>query len=181
MTALPEPAPQGPAASEPSATSRWLGPLLFAVILILDLVTKQWALATFEGLGRVRVTSFFNFVLVWNPGISFGMFQSGGDIGRWLLIALALAIATILVFWLRREQRLWPRLAIWLILAGALGNVIDRIRFGAVVDFLDFHALGYHWPAFNVADSAIVVGAAILVLDSLFGGGRTLGPEGKET
>lgn len=172
--------PREPAAPEPSATSRWLGPLLFAVILIVDLVTKEWALATFDGLGRVRVTSFFNFVLVWNPGISFGMFQSDGDLGRWLLIGLALVIATILVFWLRREQRLWPRLAIWLILAGALGNVIDRIRFGAVVDFLDFHAFGYHWPAFNVADSAIVVGAVILVADSLFSGGRTLSPEGKE-
>ena len=174
------PPPEDPTPAAAAATIRWLGPLLFAVILILDLLTKEWALETFAGQGRVRVTSFFNFVLVWNPGISFGMFQSGGDFGRWLLIALALAIAVILVFWLRWEQRLWPKIAIWLILAGALGNVVDRIRFGAVVDFLDFHAFGYHWPAFNVADSVIVVGAVILVVDSLFGGGRTLSPGGKE-
>ncbi len=164
----------------PVTTSRWLGPLLFAVILIADLVSKEWALATLRGLGRVEITGFFNLVLVWNPGISFGMFQTDSELGRWLLIALALAIATILVFWLRWEQRLTPKLAIWLILAGALGNVIDRIRHGAVVDFLDFHVFGYHWPAFNVADSAIVVGAVILVVDSLFGERRALTPERKE-
>ncbi len=160
--------------------SRWLGSLLFVVILLVDLVTKEWALANFLGQGRVEVTSFFNFVLVWNTGISFGLLQTDGELGRWLLIALALAIATILLFWLRWEQRTPPKLAIWLILAGALGNVGDRIRFGAVVDFLDFHAFGYHWPAFNVADSAIVVGAVILVADGLFSGGRTLSAGGKQ-
>lgn len=176
MPAAPEPAPQRPA-----TTARWLGLPVFAVILVLDFLTKQWALATLTGAGRVEVTSFFNFVLVWNPGISFGMLQTDGEFGRWLLIALALAICVILVFWLRWEQRLLPRLAIWLILAGALGNVVDRVRFGAVVDFLDFHVFGYHWPAFNVADSSIVVGAVILVVDSLFGDRQTLRREGDET
>ncbi len=154
--------------------ARWLGPLLFVLILLLDVTTKQWALANLGGRGPVRVTDFFNLVLVWNPGISFGVFQSGGEIGRWLLVALALAISIFLVFWLRWEQRFWPKIAIWLILAGALGNVADRIRFGAVVDFLDFHAFGYHWPAFNVADSMIVLGAVILVVDSLVAGSRSL-------
>lgn len=158
--------------------ARLAGPLLFAAVLVLDLLTKQWALATLLGRGPIEVTGFFNLVLVWNTGVSFGMFRSGGDFGRWLLIGLALVIAVVLLVWLRRERRLASRLAIWLILAGALGNVLDRVRFGAVVDFLDFHAFGYHWPAFNVADSAIVVGAAILVLDGLLGGGRTLSHEG---
>ena len=168
-------------AEEPSPAlraARWVGPLLFVAILALDLVTKELALAHLSGRGAVRVTDFFNLVLVWNPGISFGMFQAGGEVGRWLLVALALAISIILVFWLRWEQRFWPKIAIWLILAGALGNVGDRIRFGAVVDFLDFHALGYHWPAFNVADSMIVIGAVILIADSLFAGARTLGRGG---
>jgi signal peptidase II len=151
--------------------ARWLGPLVFLAVVLLDIQTKELAVADHPGQGRGGVTGFFNLVLVWNPGVSFGIFRSGGEAGRWLLVVLAIAIAVILVFWLRRERRLWPRLAIWLILAGALGNVADRIRFGAVVDFLDFHAFGYHWPAFNVADSAIVVGAVILVLDSLFAAG----------
>ena len=160
--------------------ARWLGPLLFVVILLLDVVTKEWALANLLGRGSVRVTDFFNLVLVWNTGISFGIFQSGGEFGRWLLVALALAISIILVFWLRWEQRFWPKIAIWLILAGALGNVADRIRFGAVVDFLDVHAFGYHWPAFNVADSMIVLGAAILIVDSLVVGSRSLGRGGNK-
>jgi len=175
MTAAPEPAPR-----HAPGTTGWLGPLVFAVILTLDFLTKQWALATLLNVGRIEVTSFFNLVLVWNTGISFGMLQTDGELGRWLLIALALAICVILLFWLRWEQRLPSKIAIWLILAGAIGNVIDRVRYGAVVDFLDFHAFGYHWPAFNVADSVIVVGAAILVVDSLFGDRRTLGREGKE-
>jgi signal peptidase II len=162
-------------------TARWLGPVVFIVVLVADFVTKQLALANLLGRGAVHVTDFFNLVLVWNTGVSFGMFQSNGELGRWLLVALALAISSILLFWLSRERRLWPRLAIWLIIAGALGNVLDRIRFGAVVDFLDFHLFGYHWPAFNIADSVIVVGAVILVVDSLFGGGRGLSREGEET
>lgn len=157
--------------------ARWLGPAVFLLVFVLDFVTKAWALAVLPGQGRVPVTDFFNLVLVWNTGVSFGMFQSGSEIGRWLLVGLAVAIAVILLFWLRREQSVLSRLAIWLILAGALGNVIDRVRYGAVVDFLDFHAFGYHWPAFNVADSAIVVGAALLVGDSLFGRERTLGEQ----
>ena len=116
----------------------------------------------------LEVTSFFNLVLVWNPGISFGMFRGAPEWGRWALVLGTLLIAAGLVYWLRREPRLLSRLAIWAILAGAVGNLMDRLRFGAVVDFLDLHAFGYHWPAFNVADSAIVCGAALLIIDGLF-------------
>jgi signal peptidase II len=83
------------------------------------------------------------------------------------LTALAAGIGAFLIVWLYRETRSVTRLALWLVLAGAVGNTIDRIRFGAVVDFLDLHVAGYHWPAFNVADSAIVVGALMILLDSL--------------
>lgn len=148
--------------------TRSLGPGLAVAIAILiaDQITKQLALTYLSGGPSVEVTSFFNLVLVWNTGVSFGMFQSGGDTGRWILIALACAISLVLVVLLAREQRSLTRLAYWLVLAGAVGNVIDRLRFGAVVDFLDFHAGGYHWPAFNIADSAIVIGAGLLLLDT---------------
>lgn len=140
------------------------GPALFAAVLVADQVSKAAALASLDAGGGVAVTSFFNLVLVWNRGVSFGML--GGADQPWALVALALVIAGVLVYWLRREARMISRLALWLVLAGALGNVIDRLRFGAVIDFLDFHVGGYHWPAFNVADSAICIGAGLLVLDS---------------
>lgn len=166
--------------SQPTTAARWYGPALFVVILVVDLITKQWALASLLGQPPITVTGFFNLVFVWNAGVSFGMFQAGGEAGRWFLVGVALAVSAVLVVWLRRETRLVPRLAIWLILAGALGNIADRLRFGAVVDFLDFHAFGYHWPAFNIADSAIVVGAGLLVIDSLFGSRSPLSVEGEK-
>lgn len=159
---------------------RWLGPGVFLLILVLDFLTKQWALARLTDQGFIEVTGFFNLVLVWNRGVSFGMFQAGSEEGRWLLVGVALVVSAVLVIWLWRERRSLPRLAIWLILAGALGNVVDRVRYGAVVDFLDFHAFGYHWPAFNVADSAIVVGAVALVGDSLLGGRNALPVAGRQ-
>ncbi len=145
----------------------WRGPLLALAILVLDQVTKWLALGALDPYEYLTVTPFFNLVLVWNRGVSFGMFNALGDHGPWLLTLLACAIGAFLIVWLLRERRPVTRLALWLVLAGAVGNAIDRIRFGAVVDFLDFHAFGYHWPAFNVADSAIVVGAGLILLDSL--------------
>jgi signal peptidase II len=143
------------------------GPALLAAILVLDQVTKAAILRHLPTSGWVEVTPFMNLVLVWNPGISFGLLGGALAGSPWPLVALTLAIAALLVAWLARERRTLPRLAIWAILAGALGNLIDRVRYGAVVDFLDLHVAGYHWPAFNVADSAIVVGACALVLDGL--------------
>ena len=128
--------------------------------LILDVVMQPPRLIT--------VTGFFNIVLAWNRGVSFSMFQSGSAAGPWILAAVALAISIALGVWLTRQRRLVPALALGLIIGGALGNVIDRLRFGAVVDFLDFHAAGYHFPAFNVADSGITVGVALLIIDGLF-------------
>lgn len=143
-----------------------LGMSLFAVILISDQITKQLVLASIERFELIEVTSFFNLVLVWNTGVSFGMFQNDGTTGRWLLVALAIIISSVIIYLLMREKHRLPQLAYWLVLAGALGNVIDRVIYGAVIDFLDVHLNNYHWPAFNVADSAIVVGALMLVVDS---------------
>lgn len=143
------------------------GPVLALLVLVLDQLSKAAVLRALDPYQALSVTPFFDLVLVWNRGVSFGMFAGAGDHGPWLLMALAAAIATFLVIWLSRETRPVTRVALWLVLAGAVGNTIDRVRFGAVVDFLDFHLYGHHWPAFNVADSAIVVGAGLILLDSL--------------
>ena len=116
----------------------------------------------------IEITGFFNLVMVWNPGISFGLLGGGADWMRWVLTGLATAVAIGLTVWLRRVDSGLLAVAIGLVIGGAIGNVIDRVRFGAVADFLDFHLFGYHWYAFNIADSAIVIGVAVLVLDGLF-------------
>ena len=143
------------------------GALTALAVLVADQASKWAVLAALDPYQAVAVTPFFNLVLVWNRGVSFGMLNSLGDHGPWLLTAVAAGIGAFLIVWLVREDRPVTRAALWLVLAGAVGNAIDRVRFGAVVDFLDFHAFGHHWPAFNVADSAIVVGAGLILLDSL--------------
>lgn len=156
------------------------GFLLALLVLALDQLTKWLALANLDPYQPVEVTPFFNLVLVWNRGVSFGLFAGAGELGPWLLSLMAAMIGAFLIVWLYRETRTVTRAALWLVLAGAVGNVIDRVRFGAVVDFLDFHAFGYHWPAFNVADSAIVVGAGLILLDSLVLAPRARTIEGGE-
>ena len=138
-----------------------------AAILIIDQITKALALK-FLSAGSVAVLPFFNFVLVWNRGVSFGMFSGDSDYGPLALTILSLCIIGCLVVWLTRLTDKWLFLAVCCIIAGALGNVIDRVRFGAVVDFLDFHAFGWHYPAFNVADCAVVLGIAFILFDSIF-------------
>ena len=128
--------------------------------LILD-VWNPWE-------ARHAVTPFFNVVIVWNTGVSFGLLQSGSSLAPLLLSGLALAIVTALAVWLRRAENRLVASALGLVIGGALGNTFDRLVFGAVLDFLDFHVAGYHWPAFNVADSAIVVGVIALLYDGLF-------------
>ncbi|MCR4378141.1 MAG: signal peptidase II [Rhodospirillales bacterium] len=147
------------------------GVILF--ILILDQISKWVVLDLFGETPRmIEVLPFFNLVLVRNQGISFGMFGGSSAWGAWILTGLALVISAFLFFWLKKAETRLAALSLAAIIGGALGNVIDRVRFGAVVDFLDFHVLGYHWPAFNVADCAITVGAATLILESLFSGGE---------
>ncbi len=146
---------------------RWGLPVALAT-LVLDQLAKSAALAALDlGSAPQRVTPFFNLVLVWNRGVSFGMFNSGGAFAPWLLSGLALAVVVGLLVWLKRSDQLLTGLGLGLVIGGALGNMIDRIRFGAVVDFLDFHLAGWHWPAFNLADAGICVGAVLMLADGL--------------
>jgi signal peptidase II len=141
------------------------GLAIAGLVVVLDQLTK-WAILTW--LERaIALTPFFNLVLVWNRGVSFGMFDSASRLGPWVLSGLALVVVVLLLGWLRRVDHPLTAAGLGLIIGGAIGNVIDRVRFGAVIDFLDFHALGWHWPAFNVADSAICVGALLLLVDGL--------------
>jgi signal peptidase II len=146
-----------------------LGLSVAVPVIVFDQLTKWWIMTDVMVPPKsIAVTGFFNLVLVWNRGVSFGMFGSHSDWGPILLSALALVISAALVIWLRRVDSRLAGAAIGLVLGGALGNVVDRVRYGAVVDFLDFHAFGYHWPAFNVADSAISIGVGLLLYDGLF-------------
>jgi signal peptidase II len=143
-----------------------------ALIVVLDQLTKAAVLAFFARQGfddGVRVTSFFNLVLTYNRGVSFGLFNAAGGGGRDALLfsLVAAAIVAGLLWWLARAQSALLAAAIGLIVGGAIGNVVDRIRLGAVVDFLDFHLGSWHWPAFNLADSAICLGVAAMLLDGL--------------
>jgi signal peptidase II len=136
-------------------------------VVLADQLSKWWILnVVMAPPQEIVVTPFFTVVLAWNPGISFSQL---GHVDPWILSGLALAIVAGLFVWLRRIRLPWPAIAIALIIGGALGNVIDRMRFGAVVDFLSFHWQDWYWPAFNLADSAITVGVVLLLIDSLFG------------
>ena len=140
-----------------------------AVILLADQLTKWLLLELVMQPPRVvELTGFLNLVLVRNTGVSFGLFGGGGAWMIWVFSALATAIVVGLLVWLRRQTGQLPEIAVGLICGGAIGNVVDRLHRGAVVDFVDVHAGGWHWPAFNVADSAISVGVALLIVHSLF-------------
>jgi signal peptidase II len=145
---------------------KWLG--LALLVIVLDRITKYIVQQTFALHESIEVTPFFNLVFVYNRGAAFSFLSDAGGWQRGLFIAIALT-ASVWIAWLLRKhagQTLFC-FALSLILGGAIGNVIDRVLFGAVVDFLDFHAGGYHWPAFNVADMGISCGAALLIWDAL--------------
>lgn len=113
----------------------------------------------------IDYTSFFNLTMVWNQGISFGLFQNGNP---WPLIIIALVISTIFSVWLYKSKSCFEAISLSMVIGGALGNVIDRLHFGAVADFLDFFIGDWHYPAFNLADSFITIGIVMLVVNSLF-------------
>lgn len=116
----------------------------------------------------LQVLPNFNLVSVWNKGISFGLFNKATDYGPMILVGLSLVISVFFLVWLFRTDDIVQSIGILMVIGGALGNVIDRVRYGAVFDFLDFHLFDYHWPAFNIADSGIVLGVAVLILHSFF-------------
>jgi signal peptidase II len=145
------------------------GLFLAILVLFLDQVSKLAILEWVKPQGAgIAITGFLAIVLVWNRGMSFGMFNTGDPIVPWILGAIAIAVAIGLVWWLARARHWLVVVALGLVLGGAIGNLIDRVLYGAVVDFVSVHAGGWYFPAFNVADSAITLGVIALLWDSLF-------------
>jgi signal peptidase II len=144
----------------------WL--VLAAVIFVADQWTKQWILDHYQHGDATFVTSFFNIVRAHNPGAAFSFLAGASGWQRWFFTAIGAAAAVFIVWLLRAHagQGLFS-FALACILGGAIGNVVDRLQHGYVVDFLDFHWAGWHFPAFNIADSGITVGAVLLILDEL--------------
>ena len=141
-------------------------------ILVADQISKWWVLEVFDLPARVSVPvlPFLNLTMVWNRGITFGLLSSDSGWGAALLAAVALGVVAALAVWLWQAERMAVALALGAVAGGAVGNVIDRIAYGAVVDFLHAHAWGWSWYVFNVADAAIVGGVGLLLLDSLLAG-----------
>jgi signal peptidase II len=148
----------------------WFGLSIALVVIALDQASKTWIVNFFaerSGEPVAMLTPFFNFVLTGNRGMSFGLFNNNAAMNTAVFTVLATVIVIALIVWLRRAQNNLIRLAIGMIIGGAIGNVIDRLLRGAVVDFLDFHLGTWHWYAFNVADAAICLGVIGLLLDGL--------------
>jgi len=148
---------------------RWLW--LSGLVLLLDQISKHYAELNLALYQPVKVMPSLNFTLMYNEGAAFSFLSSAGGWQRWLFSALAAVVSIGIVWWLKRtgpnEKTLATSLA--LILGGALGNLSDRLLYGHVVDFLDVYYADWHWPAFNIADSAITIGAALMLVDSFFG------------
>ena len=142
--------------------------LLALLVLVLDQVSKAWVMAVFQPYEVVPVLPVFNLTLVFNEGAAFSFLSNAGGWQRWFFIGLTSVISVGLLVWLLRlktSERL-TGFSLALILGGALGNLVDRVRLGRVTDFLDFHWQGWHWPAFNLADSAITLGVMLMLLAS---------------
>ena len=148
---------------------RWLAPgVAFAVTMVFDQVTKVWARHNLT-LGRPQkvIDGFWDWELAWNPGAAFSMFGDGT--ARWLLAGIA-TVALVAITWMIAKSapsQRWQRVALGLVAGGALGNLVDRVYFGVVTDFVRWRWHEHRWPVFNVADVALVIGAGIIILDSL--------------
>ncbi len=145
-----------------------LGSLAALLVLLADQASKAWMLygLNLPEIGSIAILPVLNFTMVWNRGVTFGLLTSLGAASSWVLAAVAATVVLALFVWLRRAENRITAIAIGAIAGGAVGNVIDRLRFGAVVDFIHAHAFGYSWYVFNVADAAIVCGVAALLFDS---------------
>ncbi len=153
--------------------------LLALLVLLMDQLTKGWVVSEFYLGQREIITSFFNLVHVRNYGAAFSFLSDAGGWQRWFFAILSTLVSLVIVVWIGRlEREKWlESLALALILGGALGNLYDRLMLGYVVDFLDFHWSGRHFPAFNVADTGISIGAGLLILD-MFVSGQGLSRKG---
>lgn len=158
-----------------------LGLIVASLTLIADQGNKLWMIYVYD-IGTkqpVTLTPFFDLILVWNKGISYGMLQQDGLLGRLALVAFAVVVSLALIFWLARINTGLTAVSIGLIVGGAAGNAIDRAVYGAVADFFSLHAFGFQWYIFNIADVAIVAGVIGLLYDSLFGGHKKAGNPSK--
>lgn len=144
-----------------------LGLGLIVVSIILDQVTKQWALSYFSTHDKVTILPFLDLTLAWNRGVSFGMF-GGGSVPPWALAVVSIVITAFLTWQMLRSTTRIGVIGFALIIGGALGNVIDRGIYGAVVDFILLHYGRFNWPVFNIADTAITVGVVLILIDSLW-------------
>lgn len=152
------------------ASHRPLGLIFAALVLVADQVSKWWILDVFrlpEKFSVPVIDGFLHLTMVWNRGVSTGLLTAQSDVGRWLLTALTAAIAIGVFIWMWRESNRWQALALSGILGGAIGNIIDRVRFGAVADFIDVKGIPYWSYVFNVADAAITIGVAVILVLSL--------------
>jgi len=154
------------------------GLIIAAIVFVADQITKWIILGPLNfsppgcrgggfGCRFIELTPFFDMQMVWNRGVSFGLLRANEDLARWGLVALSFAISGVFLWWLRSAERRLTAAALGLVVGGAIGNVVDRIRYGAVADFLDFNGLWFPW-VFNVADAAITVGAILLAADMIF-------------
>jgi len=145
---------------------KWLN--LSALVIVLDQLTKWAVTASLSLYETIPVMPFFNITLAYNEGAAFSFLASAGGWQRWFFVGLALAVSIALIIWLKKLPSMARQeaVALSLILGGAIGNVLDRLYHGYVIDFLDVFYGTYHWPAFNIADSAIFIGALLLIVDS---------------
>jgi signal peptidase II len=147
----------------------WRAFAIAAVVIALDQASKYWILSVLKlpEYATVEVLWPLQFTRIWNEGVSFGLFQAENALVRWGFVVFSVAVAMLLAFWARNQTRLLPAMGLALVIGGAVGNAIDRARFGAVVDFIDVQRLGFFPWIFNVADAGITIGVILLLLDSL--------------
>ena len=139
--------------------------IISLMVIFLDQLTKNIVLNEMDVSKAIKLTSFFNLVLAYNTGVSFSLFSGHNP---YILSIMALIVCALIAWWMTREQDKTTRIGFAMIIGGATSNVVDRLMHGAVIDFLDFYIGSYHWPAFNVADMAICIGAGIVILRSFF-------------
>lgn len=144
--------------------------IVAGIVFAADQASKWYLLGPFDlaGKGRVQLTQYMDFVLVWNRGISYGLLQQDG-FGRWLLVGISIAAIVVFTIWMHRSSHWLNACGLGLVVGGAAGNLVDRLIYGAVIDFVALHWSDFEWYIFNIADAAIVAGVAALLYDSAFG------------
>ena len=139
-------------------------------VFLIDLLSKNKIISIFKDgvVEKIYVNDYLDFILVFNTGISYGLFSGGGDFQKWILISLSILIIIFLLSFIRNESTILSKLGISFIIGGALGNVLDRFTYGAVVDFISLHARGFSWYIFNIADMFIVLGVILFIISQFF-------------